>query len=152
MIDPDVFASHVLAQYASEKGKFLINPHANEEYLAICEVRDILREMHNYYIARTLDTENEDKYENVTLWKTGQGGNWLVNKHSRYYVYVTTTVTTVLNITTPFGPSFLYTLQPAGTNGIVWYDMNFPENTSIILDSTNTLSQSTIFVKYTNRK
>lgn len=86
-----------------------------------------------------------------TLFKAGQGGNWIPNRRGRFYLYVAAPVPTALSVTSPLGPPFVLTI-PAITLPGYWNLLDFPEASSVMLDSTATANQMNIHVLLTNKK
>lgn len=90
-----------------------------------------------------------DIFKIVTLFKPGFGPNLILNKERRQYMRVQAGVATACNISSPMGPPFVVTI-PAVTLPNQWNPFDFPDMSSIYLDSTASANQMNIYVRYTN--
>jgi hypothetical protein len=115
--------------------------------LALSE--SLLEDMTAFFRDDTPPEERFDSFKIITLYKTGQGPNWLVDRKRRQYIRVTAPVATAVNVTSSLGSPFVLTI-PAMTLPNMWNEFDLPEMSSIILDSTATANSMNIYVRYTN--
>ena len=95
--------------------------------------------------------ESVDQRWKQTFYKSGFGGNWLLQRFERLYLYMAAPVATALNVTSPLGAPFVLTV-PAITLPSYWNLVELPEMSSIILDSTATANQMNVHMLVTNKK
>lgn len=108
------------------------------------DIKEIARELHEYLQTRIYPPESQDIFKIVTLYKQGQGSNFIPDNQGRPYLYVYALQTTNVVITSPLAPPTSATI-PAGK----WVNLNFPNGTSFILDTIATANQLNIYARYT---
>ena len=108
-----------------------------------------LEDMSAYFHHGPPPPESIDIFKIVTLYKVGSGPNLILSKERRIYMRVYALVATAVNIASPLGPPAVITI-PAVTLPNMWSPFDFPDQSSVYLDSTASAAQMNIYVRYTN--
>ncbi len=108
----------------------------------------LVQEMHDFFKHQTLP-ERFDIFKIITLYKQGQGGNWIPLKENTQYLRVYALVPTAVLVTSPLGPPAIVTI-PAVTLPALWLPWDFPDGSSFMLDATATANQMNIFTRLTD--
>ncbi len=111
--------------------------HLESIYLALAEIAD-------FQAKDSIPPEEKDLFKVVTLYKQGFGPPFTPVSEHRQYMRMICGVSLPISVTSVIGQSNL-TLPPWS-----WVPVDFPDNTSYLLDASAPGNSQTIWVRYTN--
>lgn len=120
-----------------------------EFFRRITDIHQSLIEMNEFLKRNTYAKELSDIFEVVSIYKIGQGKNWIPSRMQRQYMRIAAPVPTAIQVTSMLGSPFVVTV-PAIVPPAFWNVWDWPDQSSFYLDTTATSNTMNVWVRYTN--
>lgn len=150
-----MYNPHDMRTFPFDMEEHGVHSHPEDPFHTMLEklenIHVVLQAIHSRLNAPSAAVDNDDEQFILPLYKSGFGGNWILNKHGRFYLYVAASVATIINVTSSLGAPFILNIPAIALPGY-WNLIDLPEGASIILDDIATYNQMNLHVLLTNHR
>lgn len=110
-------------------------------------IHDTLHDLFVFLKMNQYPKETEDIFKIVTLYKAGFGGNVILQPMQRTYTYIFAPVATAILVSSPLSVPVVVAV-PATTLPQFWLHWDWPDGTSLMLDTSASANQLNVYVRY----